>query len=247
MTPAHAASSQPRNRRSRSGARRQLIAAGFPAAIARCLSRARGASGGLCCLSLAIAILLAPIRARALGASAADRQILVPGTSALLVAGPNPAKADLAYSIRVFRGLRLEPTAASFQVHRTRSSTPLGGSAYSFSATAIGVSALTDVLPASPIGFYVGGRFTMTIFSGTFMDQKLPLSIRPSLTTTDAYLGPVVGARFVLSWLQLAVELQVPFALWGDQSARTRANVNTPYMGATASVDILASAKVAFF
>jgi hypothetical protein len=160
------------------------------------------------------------------------------GAGDLLIAGRNAAPLNFHVQLNFLERLRFETSAAFFRVARDKAHTPAGGSAFDFSATAVGLGALYDVALPSPVGFFVGGRITIAQYKGNYMDAPLPLNA-PSMTTTDLFCGPVFGAELRLTRrLFIGTELALTFSLGGDHSSRTMASANTPNIaGAHFSAD----------
>jgi hypothetical protein len=162
------------------------------------------------------------------------------GAGDLLIAGHNAAPVIFHLQIQLLPRLRLEPTAAYFHIGRDKAHTPAGGSSYSFNATAIGLGALYYIALPAPLGFYAGARLTVARYSGHFMDEPLRVDAR-SVTATDLFVGPLMGAEYALSRrLFIGAEMQLPFAVSGDRSARTIASADTPNIGrASVSADTI--------
>jgi hypothetical protein len=180
-----------------------------------------------------------PARAERIGLGLGVEPLHVSGAAEVLMAGRNAAPVGIYLPIQLSPRLRLEPSAAYFEVHRSPSETPAGGSAFHFSATAIGFGALFHLVPPAPLGLYVGGRLTVAIYSGYFMDQALPQQTRRSVTETNLFFAPVVGGEFAFFRQRFAVgaEVQLPIAIAGDRSLRTSADTNTPNVGRTISTN----------
>ncbi len=152
----------------------------------------------------------------------------------LLIAGRNSAPISLYIPIQIVPEFRLEPSVAYFHVRRDQANTPAGGSAYSFSATAVGLGGLFYPVIPAPVGLYVGGRLTLALYSGGFMDQPLPIQARKKVTEIDVFFAPVVGVEYALSRrFGVGAEMQFPIAVYGDESARTVAAANTPNIRST--------------
>jgi len=169
------------------------------------------------------------------------------GAGDLLIAGRNAAPVAFRLSIPILAKLRLEPSAAYFQVGRSRANTPAGGSPYRFSATAVGLGLLYSLLPPAPLGFYLGARLTLALYSGVFMDQALPIHEMRQATAANLSLAPVVGGEYALSrHFALGVEAQLPVTCAGDRSARTVAPTNTPNAGHTFAMNTVFSLRYSF-
>ncbi len=155
------------------------------------------------------------------------------GAGGLLVAGRNTAPASFYLPIQLSPRLRIEPSGGYFHVSRGKASTsPGGSSAYSFSASVGGVGGLFYLVPTAPAGLYVGGRLTLAIYSGYFLDQSLPVTSRKTVLEAALFVAPVVGGEYAFSRRFAAgLEMQLPIALLGDRSVRTQANANTPNIG----------------
>jgi hypothetical protein len=155
------------------------------------------------------------------------------GAGGLLVAGRNTAPASFYLPIQLSPRLRIEPSGGYFHVSRGKASTsPGGSSAYSFSASVGGVGGLFYLVPTAPAGLYVGGRLTLAIYSGYFLDQSLPVTSRKTVLEAALFVAPVVGGEYAFSRRFAAgLEMQLPIALLGDRSIRTQANANTPNIG----------------
>lgn len=160
------------------------------------------------------------------------------GGGNLLVAGRNTAPANFYLPIQLSPRLRIEPSGGFFHVSRSRTSASSGASAYSFSASVGGIGGLFFLVPPLPAGLYVGGRLTVALYSGYFLDQSLPVQSRKSVMQAAIFVAPVVGGEYALSRRFAAgVEMQLPIAILGDRSARTQAAANTPNIGNTLSTN----------
>ncbi len=153
---------------------------------------------------------------------------LASGAGDLLIAGRNAAPLNFYVQVKLLPKLRFETSAAYFHCARDRAHTPAGGSSYDFTATAVGVGAVYYVALPAPIGLYLGGRLTVAHYSGNFTDKPLPLNA-PKESTNDFFFAPVVGGELALTHrFFIGTEMQLPFALGGDQSRRTTAGADTP-------------------
>lgn len=158
------------------------------------------------------------------------------GAGDLLVAGRNTAPANFYLPVQLSPRLRIEPYGGFFHVSRSRTSASASTSAYSFSASVGGIGGLFYLVPPFPAGLYVGGRLTVAMYSGYFLDQSLPVQSRKSVQELAVFVAPVVGGEYALSRRFAAgVEMQLPIALLGDRSARTQATADTPNVGNTLS------------
>jgi hypothetical protein len=160
-----------------------------------------------------------------------DAHQLASGAGDFLIAGRNSAPLNFYVQLKLLPRLRLETSAAYFHVARNAANTPTGGSSYDFTATAVGLGAIYYLAFRGPFGLYAGGRVTVARYSGHFTDK--PLLDPPKVTKMNLFLAPAMGGEVALSHrLFVGAEMQLPYAVSGDRSARTRGTSDTPNVGA---------------
>ncbi len=120
--------------------------------------------------------------------------------------------------INVLPNLRIEPQIGYWHIGANPNNVP-NGTDYSLSAFSIGAGAFFYVAPATPVGFYVGGRLAVVYNKVSTLVTQGPPQVIAETSETDFSIAPTVGGEYaVLPRFTVGAELQLPITFYGNPS-----------------------------